>query len=216
MRYHNSRIFEKFNKMSERLKSSSSLLNLGKATNVEVRLFNAYCRGVRSLNSRFYFYKSIISGDIKYNASMGTKNDCKERAISALKECHIQAVKIKNKLSKLVLVEIPERYSNDFESLMYFNERSKEAQIINDSFMKNFCDIIVSQKDAFEENEYSVVSDCEILGFCVCRLGNVPYIDGCIRSSVDLLNEYEFMKKFKEASVAYAEWLGKTYRPQAE
>ncbi len=216
MRYYSACVFGKFNRMRERLKDLSSLLKLGKATNVEIRSINVYCKGVNALKSRFYFYKSVISGDIKYNASMGTEDTYKERARSALKECHRQTVKIKDKLSKLVLVEILERYSNDFESLMYFSERSKEAERTNNPFMKNFCDIIISQKHAFEETEDSIISDCEILGFCVCNFGNTPpYIGGCMRSGVDMLNEDEFMKKFKESAKGYAEWLGKNFGPQA-
>lgn len=217
MRYHNTRIFGRFDRMSERLKNSSSLLNLGKATNVETRLFSVYCKGVSALKSRFYFYKSIISGDIKYVASMGTKNTYKERATNALKECHRQTVKIKNKLSKFVLVEIPERYSSDFESLMYFNEQSKGAERRNNPFVKSFCETVVSQGHMFEEVEYKIVSECEILGFCVCGSGNVPpYMGDCIRGSVDLLDEDELMRRFKEGLNKYAELIGKTFGPQSE
>ncbi|MCK6462449.1 MAG: hypothetical protein L6Q29_01355 [Candidatus Pacebacteria bacterium] len=200
--------------MNDRMGAYGSLVKLGKSTAVEDRYIDVYTKGMVALKQRYFFYKGIVAGRIEYSPEMGTASNYKDRALSALQTCHRRAVEIKEKINRLVSVEIPERYKRDFETLLYYQDRKEKEE---SSFMKEFCDIGVSQRHVFDKIDNGIVSDCEILGFCVCRFGNAsPYMGGCVRSNVDMLDDGEAMKRFKEGSKLFARWLGETFGPQAK
>lgn len=168
------RIFNKFNRLVEKLNDErnpyGSLVKLGKASDVEKRFINVYIKGMRSLKSKYNYYKKVISGKIEYSPEMGTESTHKDRAMKALRACHSRAVKIKEKFDHLVNVEISHRYKNDLINLFYF------------------CDRFVHMKRVLNSVNNSVVSDCKLIRFCVCEENNVPpYTRGCMENGNDIL-----------------------------
>lgn len=217
MRYYGPYVFNRFDNLVKKLKDKmdpfGALVKLGKETAVEKRCIDVYTKGMIVLKQRYFFYKEVVAGKIEYSPEVGTKSNYKDRALKALQACHWRAAGIKEKLNRLISIEVPERYKIDFGLLLYYQDRNKETK---SNFMKTCNDIAVSQGHVLESGRSMIVSDCEMLGFCVCHFYNVPpYMHGCIRSNVDLLDDDEFMKKFKEGAKICAKWLDKTYGLQA-
>ena len=189
MHYYRPFIFNGFDRLMKKLNdktdSYGSLVKLGKATGVEGRRMKVYIRAMAVLKQRYFYYKKVISGKTEYSQGMGTKNTYKDRAATALRACHFRAREVKLDFNNLISIEIPQRYGSDLETLFELQEKKKEEKI---EFMKKCLDNAVSSYRAFESTKNSIVSDCEMLGFCVCDGNNLPpFLYGCMEKGRDIL-----------------------------
>jgi hypothetical protein len=196
------------NKLNDERDPYSSLVKLGKATDVEDRSLKVNIKGMATLRQRYFYYKNVVSGKIEYSSEMGTKATYKSRAAAALRACHFRACEIKNDFNNLITIEIPQRYKGDLETLFELQEKKKEEK---SKFMKEYLDITVSSYHVFESIETSTVSDCEMLGFCVCKEHDMPpYLHGCMEKGKDILmlDKGEQEKIWNEAMEKTGEFIG--------
>lgn len=188
MGYHGHRIFKRFNNLVEKLNDTmdpcGSLVKLGKATEVEKRYIDIYIKGMNSIQSKYFYYKSIVSGKKKYISQMGKKQTYKNRAMGALAACHRRASEIEKNFSKLINVEIPERYQRDLSVIFDCQELKNNTK---NMFLKTYLENAVSLNHVFDHINDSIVSDCEMLGFCVCFFSkDYPFSRGCIESDIQM------------------------------
>jgi len=209
---HDRKIFQRFDCLVNRLKDSmdpyGSLIKLGKATHVEKRRLDVYEKGMASLKEKSFYYKGIISGRIKYSPEMRTEYTYKDRAKSALVACHARSCWIKEKYNRLIGVEIPKRYRKDLNRLFWWKDRKQKTK---SDFISGCCDTFVSSMHVFESVENSIVSDCEMLGFCICEDTDVPpHMHGCMGKGRDILmlDENEKERMWEEAVKVTAGFLG--------
>ncbi|MBM2818071.1 MAG: hypothetical protein HW401_661 [Parcubacteria group bacterium] len=203
MRYYRRFIFNRFDRLVDKLDdktdSYGSLVKLGKATGVEERCLKVYIKAMTVLKQRYFYYKKIVSDNIKYSPEMRTEATYKSRAAAALRACHIRGREIKEDFNNLITIEIPWRYKGDLETLFELQEKKKEEKI---EFMRQCLDITVSSRHTFESIQNGTVSDCEMLGFCVCMEHDIPpYLYGCMGKGKDILmlDEEERGKMWDEA-----------------
>ncbi len=201
MCYYRPFIFNRFDRLVKRLNdktdSYASLVKLGKATDVEERYLRVYIKAISVLKQRYFYYKKIVSGKIEHSQEMGTKGTYKNRAATALRACHFRTCEIKQNFNTLISVEIPERYKGDLETLFRCQEMKKEEK---SEFMKQCFDNILSSHHVFESVDNSIVSDCEMFGFCVCKEHDMPaYLYGCMEKGRDIL----MLDKKEEEKIQY-------------
>ena len=157
-----------------------SLVKLGKMTPVEERHLTVYIKGMNVLKQRYFYCRDIISGKIRID---GNDGNIQKRAETVLSILHNRACKIKQNFKTLISVKIPQRYKNDIERLFELQKKGKENE-----FMKQYTDGALSFHYVFENMGNSIVSDCEMLGFCVCGEYNIPpYMYGCMEKGRDIL-----------------------------
>lgn len=212
MRYCPDFVFKRFGKLVSRLCDKKdpygSLIKLEKETESEARLILVYAKGMDVLQQRYLYYKGIISGSIKYSSGMGSEKTYQNRAYSALRACHFMACEVKNCFNQLIISEIPKRYERDLEILFCLQEKKEE---VASSFNKDFYSDVVSSVHVFESMENSIVSDCEMLGFCICDKHNIPpFMYGCMEKGRDILmlDEAEERRMWQKATKITGELIG--------
>ena len=175
-------VFFKFNSLNEKLSNKydpyGSLIKLGKATAVEKRYLEVYPKGISALRERVEYYSEVLLGEIKYSPEMRTSSTVASRAQKAKETCYKKAEEITMLFDKLVRIEIPQRYGKGVALLFECQEKEASAE---SAFMKQIYSIIVSSSHTFDTINNSIVSNCEMLGFCICNEYNrPPYLHSCM------------------------------------